>query len=282
MLIVRQIPQDLPRFGGMLVGLGFLAFGFAAIFAEGVEGRPSSTAGLAYFIVPMLALVFGALGNLAGRLVRAAIPHESFKSQSSRIAANALNVVLVVVLCGAAGAGVWTANQVEDKAEPGILVDSGTFDRSTQSQQSNPIRLATRIFSFDEKALPIAWGRNSSVPHVTDSTVEIRDEASGKRTIIPITGLDYVTGIDAVPFSVQGSARPMLALVIDGRATGHRAMAAVLGPEYDVIFLERIERSWPLDAPALEIQRDGSTDQEFIVVGPRCDKPVQLKLRRGG
>ena len=68
--MLRRFTGDLPMFGALAFVLGFLAFGYTALYVELHFGRPSSTIGLGYLFVPIWALVYGMLGLAAGALVR--------------------------------------------------------------------------------------------------------------------------------------------------------------------------------------------------------------------
>jgi hypothetical protein len=89
--------------------------------------------------------------------------------------------------------------------------------------------------------------------------------------------LDYVTRIDAAELNAtNGDA--WLVVVVSGRATGRRSTVAVLSPDYEKVYEERVERFWNLPSP-LEIHFDAVRRQEVAVIGPCCSLPIVLTLR---
>ena len=65
-----RFPDDLPVVCGFLSAVLVSATLLAPVIAESALGRPSSTAGIGYFVVPMLGLLSGAAAFLIARGLR--------------------------------------------------------------------------------------------------------------------------------------------------------------------------------------------------------------------
>jgi hypothetical protein len=121
----------------------------------------------------------------------------------------------------------------------------------------------------------LTWGSNRSELLVADDQVVLRDTATGKNAQFVTGTLDYITRVDAVPLSSMRGAS-LLAVVICGRATGRRAIVAVIDENYKIVYEEQVERFWELGATPVEV-RAGSDVGEYVVVGPASYESLILK-----
>jgi hypothetical protein len=111
-----------------------------------------------------------------------------------------------------------------------------------------------------------------------DDRVVLRDAVTGKNVAFRTPALDYITRVDAVPMSVTRG-HPLLAITISGRATGRRAIIAVIDENYKVVIEEQVERFWELRDTPIEIRIRAAATDEYIVIGPRCDKSLILRRK---
>jgi hypothetical protein len=84
--------------------------------------------------------------------------------------------------------------------------------------------------------------------------------------------------VDAAPISATGGP-PLLAVVISGRATGRRAIIAVIDENYKVVFEEQVQRFWELRDTPIEIRVRPAAADEYFVVGPRCNESLILRRK---
>jgi len=279
--MLRRFPRDLPMFGALAGAIGFLAFGFTALYAEMHFGRPSSTIGLGYLFVPIWALIFGIVGLAGGALVRFVWrrAHPEPSDSTKRTRGLQLSLVAIVFLASLYGAARVFTN--EALSQPAIIVDTGTVSHSLASNSDPRIRSATQLLGRDEIAQSISWGRNDSAILVDGLRVQLNDRRRPPFADLDARGLDYLNQIHAAPVFVRGKDEPFLVVVIAGRATGRRALVTVLSPEYQIVFQQRVYRFWELASSALEIRRDASDGAEIAVVGPDCAESLILRPRLG-
>jgi hypothetical protein len=275
--MLRRFPGDLPIFGALAFGLGFLAFGYTALYVELHFGRPSSTFGLGYLFVPIWALVYGMLGLAAGALVRfiSRRAHPAPAGNVRRTRWLQLSLVAVVLLASVYGAARVLVN--ETQSQPEIVIDTGTIGHSVAANSDSAIRGAVRVLSRDETTRSISWGRNDSAILIDGLRVQFNDRRRSHFVDLDAAGLDYLNQIHVAPLFVRGKAEPFLVVVIAGRATGRRALVTVLSPDYQIVFQQRVERFWELSSTPLEIRRHAADGSEIAVIGP--DRAESLILR---
>jgi hypothetical protein len=275
--MLTRFPGDLPTFGALAGAIGFLAFGFTALYVEMHFGRPSSTIGLGYLFVPIWALIFGIVGLAAGALVRFVWrrAHPEPSDTTKRTRALQLSLITIVLIASLYGAGRVLIN--EALSEPAIIVDTRTVSHSLASNSDASVRGATQLLSRDEIAQSISWGRNDSAILVDGLRVQLHDRRRSPSADLDARGLDYLNQIHAAPIFVRGKDEPFLVVVIAGRATGRRALVTVLSPEYQLVFQQRIYRFWELASSPLEIRRAATDGAEIAVVGPDCAESLILR-----
>lgn len=277
--MLSRFPNDLPIFGGVACALGFLAFGYTALYVEMHFGRPSSTSGLGYLFVPIWALIYGGLGFAAGALIRfiwrRTHPSEDGAIRTRGLQLSLIGVILLASVYGAAGVFV-----NETQSRPAIVIDSGIVCHSIAVNSDLVVRGATQVFGRDEIPQPVSWGRNDSAVLIDGLHVQFNDRRRSPFVDLDATGLDYLNRIHVAPLFVRGKVEPFLVVVIAGRATGRRALVTVLSPEYQIVFQQRVERFWELASPSLEIRRDAADGEEIADVGPDCAESLILKPQK--
>jgi hypothetical protein len=276
--MLRRLPGDLPLFGALAGSIGFLAFGFTALYVEINFGRPSSTIGLAYLFVPIWALIFGIIGLAAGALVRFGWRRVRPEPTDDAKRTRALQLALLAIVLLASIYGATKVLINETFSEPAIIVDTGAVSHSLAQNSDTPIRGATQLLKRDEVAQSFPWGRNDSAILIDGLRVQLNDRRRSLFANLDARGLDYLNQIHAAPVFVRGKEEPFLVVIIAGRATGRRALVTVLSPEYQIVFQQRVYRFWEIASSPLEIRRDAE-GAEIAVVGPDCAESLILKPR---
>jgi hypothetical protein len=272
--MLRRVPSDLPLFAASLFGLSFMAFGYTAMYTEGAVGRPSSTASLGFLFVPIWGVLVSVAGLVLGFIVRAV--WRRAKGSEAESNTSALLAILAFAVVAAAGAGAWNVIQYEQGAKPRIRFDSGLVVREVRADSERAVRTSTTLYDSDKSAM-LSWSSNRSELLVADDQVVLRDTATGKNAQFETGTLDYITRVDAVPLaSMLGDS--LLAIVICGRATGRRAIVAVIDENYKIVYEEQVERFWELGGTPVEVRVGvGSGMGEYAVVGPASYESLILK-----
>jgi hypothetical protein len=260
-----HFPDGLPLFFMLAGSLGFLAWGFTDFYLDSTIGRPYSTSGIAVFTIPSLAAVLGALGFGVGLAIKLVVaPIVPTRLAEARHWTLPILLILVVALAGRDGARAFFAR--ERAAEPAILVNLEGFQKERSHLANHQIRPAVRV--LDRRSVgsvDFEWA-NDNVSFVdVGQELQLRFGDGAQSLDIPITGLDYITVVEATPvrFSPKGSA--FLALMISGRATGTRAMVAIVSEQHRLVYLERVVRFGDLRQAALSIA--ATLEDEKIIVG---------------
>ena len=272
--MLRRVPQDLPVFGALAIGLSLAAFGLTAYFVEGAIGRPSSTSSLALIFIPIWAILGALLGfalGLIGRAIwlRVRVPAEPPRRTWW------LPVALGGLVAVSTGTGALGVIKAEQEARPRVRTDVGALSREFRADSQTLIRDSIPLLSQDNNTKSIAWGRNTSEVLVDDGSVLIRDTANGKSIEVATGALDYIRRVDAAHLVEKLGGSPMLAVTISGRATGRRAVIVVIDEDYRRLFEEQVIRFWELSQTPIEVRSDQG--HEYIVVGPGCDRSLVLK-----
>jgi hypothetical protein len=276
--MLRRFPKDLPLFSSLLLGLSLMAFGYTAMCVELVIGRPSSTAGLGFLFIPIWGGLAAIVGLVLGFIARALWRRAKGSAEPER-PTWALLVVLGGAIVVSAGAGALDVIYYEQEAKPQLRYDSGQLVREFRPDSERSLRTSTVLYdSADDKPKGLSWGNNRSELLFANDRVVLRDTATGKNVSFRTAALDYITRVDAVPVSATPT-QPILAVAISGRATGRRAIIAVIDENYKVIFEEQLERFWELRDTPIEIRTRPAARDEYIVIGPRCDKSLILRRK---
>ncbi|HEX6284825.1 MAG TPA: hypothetical protein VFZ71_08120 [Pyrinomonadaceae bacterium] len=275
--MLRRLPRDLPLFGASLLGLSLIAWGYAGMYTEFAIGRPSSTASLGFLFVPIWGVLAAVVGLVLGFIVRA-VWRRAKGSTEPEQRSWALLATLGFAIVASAGAGALSVIQYEQEAKPQIRLDSGLLVREFRNDSEKTIRPPTALYDSDRKSAAVSWASNRSELLFGDDRVVFRDTMTGKHAEFRTPALDYITRVDAVPMSATPG-RALLAIVISGRATGRRAIIAVIDENYKVIFEEQVQRFWELKDTPVEIRVRSSAKDEYVVVGPRCNESLILRRK---
>jgi len=168
------------------------------------------------------------------------------------------------VVVAASAVGVTLALVGEAGAKPEVLIDKGLLQAVPAPSPTTAVRKAVR-YDCSNAPQSLEWGRKSTELLVSRKAVTIRDRRSKATTSISIEGLDYVTRVHTTFLDGSPGEDPFLVLVVSGRATGHRAILAVLSPAHEVIHEERIERTWPTDWTPLEVRLDDDSAEVAVL-----------------
>lgn len=276
--MLRRFPTDLPLLGALAGVLGYLAFGYTALYTELRFGRPSSTVGLGLISVPVWSVLSGIVGLLVGLLIRKVWKDGRANSTAqSPISTWWLPFALIGVVGFAASLGALDVLIYERQATPAILLDHGNLTHEFRANADPYVRGSVQLVEGDEVLRGISWGQNESEIWLDDLVVRVNDRGRVPYVDLKATGLDYVNQVHAARLFVSATSEPWLVVVISGRATGRRTLISVIAPDYRLIFQQRIERFWDLHSPPLEIRLDPTHHQEIAVVGPGCAQSIVLR-----
>lgn len=269
--MLMRYRQDLPLLLAAVFGLSFAAWGFAAMFAEGTFGRPSSTAGLGLIVIPLWAVVFAGGGWVVGIILRTLLG----SPEVAETRPNGARTWTIILLIGApmlvsAIYGVSAVWRDEIAAQPHVLLTTALVERrGSEATTSQNTRAGHLVFDLLEpprdvpKDLPVFTlnGRTAAF------TREGRRSAS-----IDLAGLDYVTSVYLVALGPETVAHWYVA-VINGRATGHRSVVVALSPDLRVLHAELVERSWQVHDNPLA----GSSELALVGIPGRAVMTFRLK-----
>jgi hypothetical protein len=220
-----------------------LGYSIALLLAGAHVGRQSSTFAIGAFLpllaAPFLAALGLAVGRLATRLLGDRLP---VASRSLRWCAVLALTLVCVLAAWRAGAPVLAAGR---EAMPRVLVNTVQIQKSPTSAPPDNLQRATRVYDRVRKLdSPIQWeDRTVRLTNAGDA-LELRSVETATPLRIPLPGIDYIICIDALPLRMGADARPVLALLITGRATGRRDLIALVGRNDELLYLELLERSW--------------------------------------
>lgn len=272
--MISRFPRDLPWFCAALVGLVVLAWLLGSTIAGSmVDGRPSSTAGLAFVFAPVFAAGAAVVGLLAGALlrglVRVARPSRPPRSYRPLAWALLLVVPVLAALLGARTGGE-EARRYEARAKPRILTTTEGVERQVvEPGVGAGSRAAEPIWGTSREGLPTLVGDETSGWF----------EGGGRRSSsIDLAALDYVTSADALALYRAGEPVAYAAL-INGRATGRRAVLVILSTDLRVLHSELVERWWRAQESALCVVPAGDgTASEDAFLGCRSTRAIRYRL----
>ena len=272
-----RIPNHLPLAFGLTIGFSFAFYGMGALFYEMKFGRPSSTAAIALFTIPIISIVIGILGCLIAVVARFLWQIAGFRvvAVNNFVAASACLVIIGTAL----GIGIVGAKRQEASTRPAILVNSGLVQEIAAGNDQMIIRPADIVFNtLGNIHTKVEWGGNSSVLYQMPNGLSVQQINGDKRCIVPTEGLDYITRVYAVHRASTDS-RSTLALIIDGRATGKRAMLAVISADYKLLYAERLARFWNYFKCPLAIGSSMQLKSEVIVLAGDDERKAYSVLR---
>jgi hypothetical protein len=277
-----KLSDALPAFTGFTLASAVVAFVVTGLVANSRFGRPSSTDALVIPFGAVLAVVAGLVGFAVGFLAWGAVRLFHLREpEPAKLGAWLVGIYAIVVLA-AAGSALTLVLTGERQAAPRVLADAGQVRTVPVPVAGAPVRRVVLLYSLPLPTQPSHVELDSLAPTVSvaGDRVIVRERRSGAARSIAAPGLDYVAEVHGSVLHDR-QARRYLVLVISGRATGHRAILAILTPGLDVLYQERLELPWR-DTP-LEIRYDSAAGTEVAVLCPSCARPkaFAIGLRTG-
>ncbi|HKI86666.1 MAG TPA: hypothetical protein VKA53_07960, partial [Thermoanaerobaculia bacterium] len=177
-------------------------------------------------------------------------------------------------------AGTMMALYAGARAKPAVLSGAGLFERSSGPPPGKVLRTGTLAYAFVQGADPFFWeGRKVEFSYSRGGVVISMPSAS-KRLTVSTRGLSFVEFAYAAPIRVARGAEDLLAMVLECRSIGNRAVILVLDSDLKILYQERVRTCWRIDRDPLEIWSPDDSGRESIVVGPSCAKPIVLRARQ--
>ncbi|HKI86208.1 MAG TPA: hypothetical protein VKA53_05650 [Thermoanaerobaculia bacterium] len=272
--LLKRIPGGIPLFGALAAGGSFLFFSYSRVFWEEAIGRPYSTSCFNIVTAPVFSVFLALAGFLIGGVV-----YLGWKPAARTAGAERRETwVLIISLLTVTGIGSWLGLlwvvRFEARALPGVLVDTGAFERVGAPASGPVVRKGSEVYVLYKVWKPVSWGGHESRLRFYNDAVEIIDPSLRHRPMITTQGLDYTIRIVAAP--VREASGTGLVLMVRGRATGDRAIIAVVDPHLDVLYEERVKVCWGLDDDPVEVHASGASSPASIVIGPSCAEPIVL------
>jgi hypothetical protein len=266
--MLRQLlyfPGGLPLFCTIASFVGYLAFGFTAFYVDAMVGRPSSTSGISVLTTPIVASMLGGLGFILGWTLRF-IVSPLVPTWIARARHWTLPVLLMVVVVFAGYSGAGRVLNYEDAARPEVITNLAGFQKSHSGLGRYSITPAVRVVdNVANLSSQLDWtDRRVSFAQAPDS-LQVSFGDSRDTVAVPTAGLDYVNFVDAMPVEFGVGRNPALVLLVTGRATGHRALVAIISEAQQLVYLERIECDWDLRSVALALAASPTGDA--IIIG---------------
>jgi len=268
-----RFPDDLPIVCGFLTAVLVSATLLAPVIAESAVGRPSSTAGIGYFVIPILGLLCGAAAFLIAkglRWIARRAGSRSVQVPQWLVAAGLLATVATIVTL--AFNARTEAITTEAARRPRVIVDSTRFVRSESSPSADPQIEAPLLFSIYQDAVvpSIDWNGRAVSFSGSDERVTIRDKAGVAIASTDLRAFDYIATIRAVPVCSSSTGGRHLAVLVTLRATSHRSMLILYDPNGAVVYQEHLERTRSADGStgSMSMQYRGGHDVLSVDHGP--------------
>lgn len=265
-----RFPDDLPIVCGGLTGVLVCAALLAPVVAESALGRPSSTAGIGYFVVP----IFGLLTGGAAFLIAKGVRWVAGRAGARSVLVPRWIVVSVFLAAGAAVAAFAVSARsrvaaVEAARQPRVIVESTRFtkvDLPAPSMDSGGA--APLLFSIYAAAVvpSIDWNGRAVSLSGTDEQVTILDKAGAIVASTDLHAFDYIATIHAVPVCGSQNGSRHLAVLVTLRATSRRSMLILYGPDGAVAYQEHLERTRSADGSTGTMYAQTGGDHDMLVV----------------
>jgi hypothetical protein len=252
-----ELPKHLPRTLALFVALPFLSWGGAAMVADEMFGRPSSTSSVGIITIPILSVVLGAGAYVLGLLLRPAWRALGGATWASPRTDSVLLIALASTCVLAGVIGVTAVWRHEAEAAPHMLRDTGVVRRLPQpvaSWEHVPAPFVASGFrpsgrqEFPAGTIVVAEGRVSFAPasrEMSEATSGATSGTGSEAPDVPLDheALDYVTAVYTAPLAPQVAGDDdLVAVLVVGRATGHRNLLAVLDRSGALVYEELLER----------------------------------------
>jgi hypothetical protein len=255
----------LPDFCALVPVVWCLSYAITMLVVGAGIGRQSSTFAIGPFLAiigaPFLAAAGLVLGKLLTIMLRARVP-----PRLTRIAKWSAPLVLVAAAVLASRHASAPLYAAEGAARPRVLVNIAQINKSSGGHTAGALQPATRVRDHLGKLYrPLQWdGRSVKLTNAAD-TLELHFAPAGPSIRIPLPGIDYINYVDAIPLRQGAAGRPVLALLITGRATGRRDLIAMVSPAGELLYLELLDRFWDFRQVPLAIAPTATGD--LVLVG---------------
>jgi hypothetical protein len=234
----------LPDFFALAAMVWCLGYGLTMGIVGANIGRQSSTFALGVFLPIIAAPLLGAVGLLVGRLA-ASVVGARVPGRWVRVLKLSAPLVLVAIAIVAAWQASGPLYAAERAARPRVIQNSAQLHKRTGSLSADGMEPGSRVYDRLKKINKTTqWGTGSAHLVNRGDVLEVRFVPDGAALLIPLPGIDYITHVDAMPLRLGAGARPALALLITGRATGRRDLIAVISESRELVYLELLERFW--------------------------------------
>jgi hypothetical protein len=255
----------LPDFFALAAVVWCLGYGLTMGVVGAHIGRQSSTFALGVFLPILAAPVLGAVGLLVGRLA-AFVIGSRVPGRWVRVLKWSAPLVLVVIAGVAARQASGPLYAAERSARPRVIQNAAQIHKRAEALTAVGITRGTRVYDqLRQLNQSIPWGTGSAQLVDHGDVLAVRFAPSGRSLRIPLPGIDYITHVDAIPLQMGAGARPALALLITGRATGRRDLLAVISQAGELVYLELLDRFWNDRSVPLAIAPSAAGDE--ILVG---------------
>ncbi len=263
----------LPDFCALVPVVWCLSYSATMLIVGSRVGRQSSTFGIGIGLALLAAPLLGAVGLMLGRLARY-ILDPFVPGKLARLMKWCAPMVLVVVAIMASRHASGPIYAAEREALPRVIVNSAQLHKRNAGLPTDGITRAVRALDYLAKVnQPVPWGVCSAHLRNLGEALEVSFTPAGHALRIPLPGITYITSVDAIPLKMGPMARPVLALLIRGRATGRRDLLAVISESGELVYLELLDRFWndrsvPLaigPSPAGDLILVGSEPQNLLV-----------------
>lgn len=269
-----RFPDDLPIVCGLLSAVLVGAALLAPVIAESTFGRPSSTAGIGYFVVPILGLLAGGAAFLIAMGVRGVVHRGGIQSAlvPPWVVASAVLATVAAVAVFAINARSQTIT-TEAARRPRVIVASTSIIKVDAPSPGADSRVeAPLLFSIYPGAVvpAIDWNGRAVSLSGTDEHVTILDQTGSPIASTDLQAFDYIATIRAVPVCGSQTGGQYLAVLATLRATSGRSMFILYGPDGAVVYQEHLERTRSADGSTgtMHLQHRGDHDVLLIDHGP--------------
>jgi hypothetical protein len=274
MPLMSRFPRDLPAFLAVLAGLWISALTCVVVWAP--FGRSSSTSGLAYLTLSVTVPVFAAGGYYLGVLLRRLL-WPDWATRESRRRPLLAGLGLLGAIASAAALGIADVREREEAARPRILDTTSAVDRIVRTDAGlGTTRAGQLLWEWPDRSHALGLGGKPVALDVQPSSVTLHTP-SARSVPLDTSDLGYVDGAYGVVLH-SGTGREWLVVVISGRATGRRAIVAVLSDSLQLLHLELLERCWRLDEIPVVASVPAAGDDELAVLPRTCSGAIAFRL----
>lgn len=242
-----RLPDDLPIVSGLLTAVLVCAWLLAPVIAESALGRPSSMAGLGFFLGPVFSLFAGAAAFLFAMGLRSIARRAGIRSVLVPPWLVACGVLAAAVSVAALAVNARTQTIAKESARrPRVIVESPRFIKSNQSPPGADARVdAPLLYSIYRDAVvpSIDWNGRAVTVTGSDEHVTVLDRDGAHVASTDLHAFDYIGTIRAAPVCRNLDGDHNLAVLVTLRATSRRSMLIVYGPDGAVVYQEHLERT---------------------------------------